>query len=259
MNSPPLARGSYVFVTMLMTMLFLLAVTIVGITARGRTISSRYIYSAGLYDMAISAGGRVLHILQEHEFILELEEIEEEDLIYLDGQFLLVLSDEILQRFVDERNEAIVEFLLESPFFTNDGAAHSLTYSLNLPTGNMIVDAAISLNGNDFLVTSTAATAFEVNLHGRIAWPTLDIVVIPTAYTWRTLRPYDLADEITDEMLFFAEHEDIKAYFDSLGITAFHLGDADDVEEVLRYVRIEQFELEIGDYVPTLIMQRVNN
>jgi len=162
----PIAQSPLTFVVTMMLTLFLVVVAVLGTTASGRQTSSRYIYFAGLYDLALAANERVLHIFDiEEQIIASLQEKELEE--------YFIEADTI--RSV--KNEQLASFLSEN--FGIRGGEYYFSYRLTVTSGVYYVRTYISHRPRALELRSVALkevngiTGTPVRVYARIEWPNI--------------------------------------------------------------------------------------
>jgi len=157
--------------------MFVMVVTVLGITAVGRQTSTQYTEFAGLYDLALSANERTMQILDR-----SLDNLNEDHLIFRNGEF-----------FIDEHLiwEQLINFLDENFGFSSGEYYYS--YNLSVATGIYHVRTYIYPRQRAFELRSVASKAIDgqigtpIRVYARLTWPNLrDIEVTPMNYIWHS-------------------------------------------------------------------------
>ena len=203
--------SAYLLVMVLMAALFLMTATAIGISASGRRTSVRYIYFAGLYDLAVSGCERA-KILLRYEVENQKEDIAQEIitnikargiknyLIYEDGSFYI---DGFMPLFRLGKINALNVFIneaLNGPAFIGWQARQwrYFSYELSVSTGTYKIKTHIfHTGGGNYDVVTTAlkevsgSSGTPMHVQGRINWPAFNFrpVFIPLSYSWRADVP----------------------------------------------------------------------
>jgi len=166
MSYPLFGRSSITFVVTVMLTLFLVVAAVLGTTASGRQTSSRYIYFAGLYDLALAANQRALLLFdQEEQIIARLEEKEIEGYV-IDTDIILSV-----------KQEHIAEFLSQN--FGARAGYYYFSYRLTVTSGVYYVQTYISQRPLALELRSTAhkevngIAGTPVRVYARIEWPNI--------------------------------------------------------------------------------------
>jgi len=162
----PVVKSPLTFVVTMMLTLFLVAIAVLGTTASGRQTSSRYIYFAGLYDLALAANQRAFYLLDKEEQIISYlqEKYFDEYLMYIEEDFIRDVKREYLADFLQQNFGTRGEYFYFSyRLAVSSGTYYVRTYILQRPAAfELRSEASKEVNGH---------AEIPVRVYARIEWP----------------------------------------------------------------------------------------